>query len=146
MKPVDFLAPENVLVDVEAPNKIDLIRELSRLAAAAVGIPPDQILSALHKREQLGSTGMGQGIALPHARYEQLKKPFGLLARLKRPVQFDAIDELPVDIVFLLLLPASPQGEQLNTLAIVARKLRDDKVVRDIRRASNSAGVFHALV
>ena len=145
MKAVDFLSRDNVLFEVEAANKIELLQELSRLAASAVDLPADQIFSALHKREQLGSTGMGQGIALPHARFAELKRPFGLLARLKHPIMFDAIDEQHVDIVFLLLLPASPQGEQLNALALVARRLRDPQIVSDIRRAAGPANLYHSF-
>jgi PTS system nitrogen regulatory IIA component len=145
MKAVDFLSRDDVLVDVDVANKVELLRELARHAASAVDLPADQIFSALHKREQLGSTGMGQGIALPHARFAELKHPFGLIARLKRPIMFDAIDEQDVDIVFLLLLPASPQGEQLNALALVARRLRDPQIVSDIRRAAAPANLYHAF-
>jgi PTS system nitrogen regulatory IIA component len=146
MKSIDFLSRDHVLVDLEAANKVDLLRELARRAAPVVDIPADEIFSALHKREQLGSTGMGQGIALPHARFAQLQRPFGLLARLKRPIMFDAIDERPVDIVFLLLLPASSQGEQLNALALVARRLRDPQIVDDVRRAAAAVNLYHAFV
>ncbi len=145
MKAVDFLSRDDVLVGVDVTGKVELLRELSRHAALAVDLPADQIFSALHQREQIGSTGMGQGIALPHARFAELKQPFGLLARLKRPIMFDAIDEQDVDIVFLLLLPTSPHGEQLNALALVARRLRDPQIVSDIRRAAGAANLYHSF-
>ena len=83
---------------------------------------------------------------MPHARVQGVTKPFGMLARLRRPIDFDAIDGQPVDIVFLLLLPATPAGEQLQALASVARKLRDPETVRDLRRASDSAALFEAMM
>ena len=88
---------------------------------------------------------MGGGVAIPHARLSDLEKPFGALARLRSPIDFDAIDRQPVDIVFLLLLPTSPAGEQLNVLALVARKLRDADVVRNARRAPDAAALFAAM-
>ena len=146
MKVADFLWPSSALIDLEAPNKTELIRDLARRAASVLDVSADRIFTALQKREQLGSTGTGQGIALPHARFEELKHPFGLLARLNKPIAFDAIDEAPVDIIFLLLLPESPQGDQLNTLATVARKLRDATVVSDIRRSSTATDLYRTFL
>jgi nitrogen PTS system EIIA component len=100
----------------------------------------------LLQREQLGSTGTGGGIALPHARLVGVDKPFGMLVRLAKPIDFDAIDGKPVDIAFLLLLPAGAQGEQLNALASVARKLRDAEVLRTVRGARDGNALYEALV
>ena len=105
----------------------------------------DDIVSELLKREGLGSTGMGNGVAIPHARFQKIEKPFGIIAKLKQPIDFDAIDGQPVDIVFILLLPTASEGEQLGALACVARKLRaaDDLVL--LRRAKNAPELYAAL-
>jgi PTS system nitrogen regulatory IIA component len=98
------------------------------------------------KREALGSTGTGAGIAIPHARLEGIARPFGILVRLAKPIDFEAIDGQPVDLVFLLLLPAEPQGDQLNALACAARMLRDAQILRDLRRAADDAALYRAAV
>ncbi len=106
----DFLAPANVIVDMRATDKEQLLRELSQRAAAALGLDAGPVTAEILKREELGSTGMGEGIAIPHARIPNLEKPFGILARLKKVIDFAAIDEKPVDLVFLLLLPDAAEG------------------------------------
>jgi len=103
------------------------------------------IAHEIGRREELGSTGIGGGVSMPHARFLVVNKPFDLLARLKQPVDFEAIDGQPVDLVFLLLLPASSQLDQLNTLAAVARKLRDQKVLADLRQATTASELYKAV-
>ncbi len=142
----DFLAPLHVVIDLRASDKKRLLEELARRAAAAVGLGAESIASALSKREALGSTGTGGGVAVPHARLAGLGRPFGLLARLTKPVDFDAIDGQPVDLVFLLLLPANADDKQLNALACAARALRDAEVLRDLRRAGDAAEAYRALM
>jgi PTS system nitrogen regulatory IIA component len=141
----DFLRPENALTDVRAANKRSLLQELANRAAAALALPPDRIYSELSKREQLGSTGTGGGIAIPHARMPEIQKPFGILIRLKQAIAFDAIDNQPVRIVFLLLAPATSAGEQLAALAVVARKLRDPTTIRRLDAANDSAQLYQAI-
>ena len=99
-----FLSPEDVLIDVRASDKSRLLQKLADRAANTLKLPADRIFRELSTREELGSTGTGSGIAVPHARVEGVKKPFGILVRLKQPMDFDAIDAKPVDLVFLLLL------------------------------------------
>jgi PTS system nitrogen regulatory IIA component len=106
----------------------------------------DSILKALLAREGFGSTGIGDGTAIPHARVAKIKKPFGLLARLAHPVEFEAIDAQPVDLVFLLLLPAETQGEQLTALACVARRFRDPGALARLRRARDAEALYRALL
>jgi len=141
----DFLAPAQVVIDVRATNKTRLLRDLARRAAGVLQLSEDTIAQALLKREALGSTGTGAGIAIPHARLEAVSKPFGMLVRLAKAMDFDAIDGRPVDVVFLLLLPAEPRGEQLNALACVARQLRDAQTIRDVRHAADDAALYHAV-
>jgi PTS system nitrogen regulatory IIA component len=142
----DFLSPSSVLVDVSAPTKTRLLRDLARKAASALGMDPNTISHEILKRENLGSTGLGGGVAIPHAKIPGLKKPFGMLARLKTPIDFDAVDARPVDIVFMLLAATTTEsGEQLNALATVARSLRDPKIARNIRHANGDAAIYCAL-
>ena len=140
----DFLAPSQVMIDVRASDKARLLQELARRVAATLGLAADLVSGALSKREELGSTGTGGGVAIPHARLDGVSKPFGMLLRLAKAIDFDAIDGQPVDIVFLLLLPANPQGEQLNALACAARALRDPDVVRNLRYAGDAAALYAA--
>jgi PTS system nitrogen regulatory IIA component len=142
----DFLAPANVIVDMRAADKEQLLGELSQRAAAALGLDAGPVIAEILKREELGSTGMGEGIAIPHARIPKLDKPFGILVRLKKAIDFAAIDEKPVDLVFLLLLPGTTEGDQLNALASVARKLRSPITSSAIRAARDGAEAYEAIV
>ena len=101
----DFLTRSNVAIDVPASGKAALLNDMARRAAAELKLDPDAVANEIDKRDELGSTGIGGGVALPHARLREIKKPYGLLARLKSPIDFDAIDAEPVDIVFMMLLP-----------------------------------------
>jgi nitrogen PTS system EIIA component len=142
----DFLLPIHARTDVRAKDKSGLLRELSDQAGKALNVSPDRIFAELLKREELGSTGTGGGVAIPHARMPEVRAPFGMLARLQQAISFDAIDGQLVDIVFLLLLPAAPAGDQLQALASVARKLRDPSSLRRLRRASDAAELFGIMV
>lgn len=145
MKVSDFLSPADVITDVAFADKQKLLEDLARRAAAIVDVQPALILSELVKREQLGSTGMGGGVAIPHARFHQVAKPFGMLVRLKRPIAFDAVDDRPVDTIVLLLLPDAPNGERLGALACIARKLRDPAIMAALRRARDGAEIYRML-
>ena len=141
----DFLSPAQIMIDVKASDKVRLLEQLSSEAAAATGLGADEVVREIAKREELGSTGVGNGVALPHARLPSLKAPFALLARLRHPIDFDAIDGEPVDIVVLLLLPESGDGAKGNTLACVARALRDEETRRKLRSA-RSVDTFYQVV
>ncbi len=145
MKISDFLSPSNVSIDVAAADKQKLLLALARKAGTVLGVPPEQVLVQLQKREELGSTGVGGGVALPHARFPQVLKPAGMLLRLRKPIAFDAVDEEPVDIVFLLLLPETSEGEQLGALAAIARKLRNPDVTTALRDARDSREMYRVL-
>ncbi len=146
MKISDLLSPADVLIDVRASNKRLLLQELAAKAATSLNLRVDQIAPDLLKREELGSTGVGGGVAIPHARLPDLQRPFGLLARLKQPIEFDAIDGQPVDIVFVLLLPANVEEGQLGALALVARTLRSSETLGRLRHARDAAGLYSAMV
>jgi PTS system nitrogen regulatory IIA component len=141
----EFLAPSDVFVGIRTSDKTRLLEDLCRRAASTLKVDADKITADILKREELGSTGMGGGVAIPHARIADVKKPFGIFARLKSAIEFDAIDRHPVDLVFLLLLPTASAGEQLNALALVARRLRDADAVRNARRATDTSGLYAAM-
>jgi PTS system nitrogen regulatory IIA component len=142
----NFLSVENALVGVQATNKAGLLNDLCARAAATLGFDAKTISCEIHKRERLGSTGVGGGVAVPHARIPGLKTAFGVFARLEKPLDFDAIDGQPVDIVFLLFLPTAASGGQLNVLAAVARKLRDSEALCRLRQAQDGAAFYAAMV
>jgi PTS system nitrogen regulatory IIA component len=141
----DFLSPADIMIDVRASDKTRLLQQLSAQAANALGLDSDEVSEQITKREELGSTGVGNGVGLPHARLPGLKAPFGLLARLRHGIDFEAIDGQPVDVVFLLLLPETGDGAQLNALASVARALRDPDALRRFRRASDGEALYRAI-
>jgi nitrogen PTS system EIIA component len=145
MKISDFLTPSHVMLDLRASDKSRLLHQLSAQAAVEVGLDAADVSKQIAKREELGSTGVGNGVALPHARLKGLKSPFGLLARLRQGIDFEAIDDQPVDIVFLLLLPDAPNDAKLNALACVARALRDSEVLERVRGAPTREAIFQAV-
>jgi PTS system nitrogen regulatory IIA component len=144
MKIEDFLSQDDVAVDVRSPGKAPMLQELAERAGARLNIDPARIALELQKREELGSTGVGAGIAIPHARMSEVSKPFGLIVRLKRPIDFKAIDGQPVDLVFLLLQPATALSD-LNALASVARKLREPERVQRMRDAADAGALYQEL-
>ena len=141
----DLLSPTDVMIDVRTSQKVPLLQELAAKAAASLGQPADQVASYLLKREELGSTGIGKGIAIPPARLPVLQRPYGLLAKLKQGIEFDAIDGQAVGIVFVLLLPAAVETEALGALALVARTLRSLDTLARLRAAKNPAELYAAM-
>jgi len=140
-----FLGPDGIVSAMRAGDKGQLLGQLSQRAGRALAIDAEVILGALQNREALGSTGVGQGIALPHAKIAGLDRLFGLFARLERPIDFDAIDQRPVDLVFLLLVPDKPGNAGLTALAAVARHLRDPAVAAQLR-AGERTGLYQTLI
>jgi PTS system nitrogen regulatory IIA component len=145
MKISDLLSPADVIIDVRALKKRPLLQELAAKAAISLGFSVDQVAPYLLKREDLGSTGIGRGVAIPHARLPDLKQPYGLFAKLKQPIDFDAIDGQAVDLVFILLLPAAAETGQLGALALVARTLRPAENLVRLRGAKNISELYSAI-
>jgi PTS system nitrogen regulatory IIA component len=145
MKISDLLSPTDVMIDARTSSKRLLLQELSARAAASLDLKVEQIAPFLLKREELGSTGIGRGVAIPHARLPDVVRPYGLLARLKAPIEFDAIDGQAVDIVFVLLLPAAAENAQISALAQVARSLRPVENLARLRAARNAAELYSAI-
>lgn len=145
MRIAELLPEENVVLSLRVGDKSQLLQELAQRAGAALNVPQRQILAALQARENLGSTGLGQGFALPHARVEGLDRLFGLFIRLTRPIAYDAVDEKPVDLVFLLLIPAEAGSEPIPVMAAISRCIRDQDLARQVRKV-RSAMALRALL
>jgi PTS system nitrogen regulatory IIA component len=141
----DLVTPRGVIAQLRAPTKRQVLQELARRAATVTGLADKRIYDALAERERLGTTGIGTGIAIPHCRLPELARLYGMFARLERPVPFEAIDDQPVDLVFLLLAPAEAGAEHLKALARVSRLLRDRAMCEKLRGA-NSADALYALL
>ena len=142
----DLLAgPDAVLASVKASGKKALLAELASRATTVFKLDERKLFDRLLERERLGSTGIGGGIAIPHGRLAGIDKPHGLFARLAHPIDFDSIDERPVDIVFLLVAPEGAGADHLKALARVSRLLRDRSLVEKLR-ATESADALYALL
>lgn len=145
----DLITPDAVVVNLKASNKKQALQELARRAAdmvaghAAAG--ERDIFDVLLERERLGTTGVGAGIAIPHGKLPRLDGLYGLFAKLDRPIDFEAIDEQPVDLIFLLLAPESAGADHLKALARVSRLLRDRAVCEKLR-GSESADALYAVL
>ncbi|MBV9515925.1 MAG: PTS sugar transporter subunit IIA [Mycobacteriaceae bacterium] len=145
MKLSEILQPNRVIAGLRVRDKAHLTAELSRSAGAALSLEPRLIETALNARERLGSTGLGRGFALPHTRLSSLDRCFGLFVRLARPIAFDAIDGQPVDLVFMLLIPESGKDGHVTALAAVSRRMRDQAVAQQLRKATSSADLYNLL-
>ena len=141
----ELIGPEQVVVGLRVADKPALLAELGRRAASALSLPAPAIQAALQAREQLGSTGLGRGFALPHARLAGLPRVFAMVVRLARPIPFEAIDDKPVDLVVLLLTPESAASQHLATLAMLSRPFRDEGFVQQVRKAPDAAALHKVL-
>jgi len=141
----DLIRPDQVVAGLRVPDKPQLLTELSRRASSAVALEQPVILRALLAREQLGSTGLGKGFALPHARMDRLTRFYALFVRLHRPIDYQAIDGNPVDLVVLLLTPEASGNQHLATLAALSRPLRDPTFVQQLRRAPDATAMYALL-
>ncbi len=140
-----LLNEDCVIASLRVSDKAQLIQELAHRAAATLNLPQKKIFDALEAREKLGSTGLGRGFALPHARIEGLDRFFGLFARLARPIAYDAVDDQPVDLVFLLLMPASAGSEHMSIMAAISRRIRDDDLASRLRKGGTPATLCELL-
>ncbi|MFA9386459.1 MAG: PTS IIA-like nitrogen regulatory protein PtsN [Methyloceanibacter sp.] len=141
----DLISPEAVLRSLKPKSKKHLLEELSARAARISGLPERDIFDVLWQREQLGSTGLGQGVAIPHGKLGGLKQIVGLFAQLSEPVEFDAVDGEPVDIVFLLLAPEGAGADHLKALARISRLLRERGSVEKLRASKDAAALYAVL-
>ena len=138
--------PDAVLASAKATGKKALLAELASRASGLFNVDERKLFDRLLERERLGSTGIGGGIAIPHGRMATMAKPLGLFARMAHPVVFDAIDERPVDIVFLLVTPEGAGADHLKALARVSRLLRDRSLVEKLRATENAEALYALLI
>ena len=138
----DLLRPEAVLTGVNAATKKTLFTQLAGVAAGVTDADPRLVADKLLAREKLGSTGFGGGVAIPHAKLPGLAAVTGVFARLAQPIEFDAVDGLPVDLVFALLSPAEAGADHLKALARVSRRLRDRSFLAKLRGAGSRDALF----
>jgi PTS system nitrogen regulatory IIA component len=141
----DLLAPKAVVSALKASDKKEAIQGLAARLGALINRDPNEIFEVLLQRERLGSTGIGDGVAIPHAKLAKLEKLVGVFARLDKPIDFDALDGEPVDLVFVLLAPEAAGADHLKALARIARLLRDPKVAEKLRAAQDSDQMFAVL-
>lgn len=141
----DILDVAAVRVTSGVSSKKRLFQELGELADSIYGLPLDSVAAALMERESLGPTAVGQGIALPHARLTGLKSVAGIFVRLDRPLDFDAVDRQPVDLIFSLFAPSESGVDHLRALALVSRTMRNPDVCAKLR-ANTDPATLHAVL
>lgn len=141
----DLVAPQAVVPALKVNNKKQALQELAERAADLTGRTEREILEVLMQRERLGSTAIGNGIAIPHGKLPRLERLFGLFARLDRPIDFEALDGQPVDLIFLLLAPESAGADHLKALARVARMLREPEITRMLRDSQDREALYAVL-
>lgn len=143
---LDILSSEAVLPAVKANGKKQALQDISAHAARLTGLDAHEIFETLLQRERLGSTGIGEGIAIPHGKLATVDKLFGLVARLEKPIDFEAIDGMPVDFLFLLLAPEAAGADHLKALARIARVLRQPGVLERLRAANDADAIYAVLL
>ena len=143
---LEFLDPDSVVPSLRARAKKQVLQELSAQAARRLpGLDEREVFETLLQRERLGSTGIGDGVAIPHGKLPGFDRLFGLVARLDKPVDFEALDGQPVDIAFLLLAPEGAGADHLKALAQVARVLREPGILERIRAARDASALYALL-
>ncbi|HWK46230.1 MAG TPA: PTS IIA-like nitrogen regulatory protein PtsN [Stellaceae bacterium] len=145
MQVTDLITPHSIVARLPAATKKQALQELAKRAALIVAVPERAIYEVLAERERLGTTGVGAGIAIPHGKLPGVTKMTGLFAHLEKPVDFEAIDNQPVDLVFLLLAPQGAGAEHLKALACVSRLLRDRSICAKLRGADNPDALYAIL-
>lgn len=146
MQLTDFLDCDAIKTALPGGNKRSLLKQLAELAAQRLELPAATVLAALNEREQFGSTGFGQGVAIPHAKIDGLERIYCLFARLGEPVDYKAIDGRPVDLMFLLLSPPNAGAEHLKALAAISRVTRDGATLERLRGARSRDALAALLI
>ncbi|MDD3289105.1 MAG: PTS IIA-like nitrogen regulatory protein PtsN [Alphaproteobacteria bacterium] len=141
----DLIVADAVISRLEGTSKKQILQDMAARATSLLGIDDHSIFDALWEREKLGTTGVGGGIAIPHGRIAGLNQVRAFFARLKQPVDFEAVDKRPVDLVFLLLAPAEAGADHLHALATISRLLRDAKFCDELRAAKDKEALYRLL-
>jgi nitrogen PTS system EIIA component len=145
MQIADLLSPEGVLPSLKVKDKKHLLQQLADKSAQLTQVTNRRIVETLTERERLGTTGVGQGIAIPHGRLGEIKKIVGVFAKLESPIEYDAVDNQPVDLVFMLLAPEGAGADHLKALARVSRLLRNQAACEKLRKATTSEALYAIL-
>jgi nitrogen PTS system EIIA component len=145
MQIADLLSPEGVVLSLKSKDKKHLLQFLADRASPLVQAQGARILETLIERERLGTTGVGQGIAIPHGRLHDIKKITGIFARLETPIEYEAVDNQPVDLVFMLMAPEGAGADHLKALARVSRLLRNQTVCEKLRKATTAEALYAIL-
>lgn len=141
----DILDPNAVRFVASTSSKKRLIQDLSEQAFQIYGLNTATVMAGLMEREKLGSTGVGRGVAIPHARYEEVDRVYGLFTRIEKPVEFDSVDHQPVDLVFTIIAPQKEGAEHLKALALVSRTLRSENICSKLRANDDPKALFNIL-
>jgi len=141
----DLMGRDSVIASLQATDKKQLLQALAAHAAARLGLEEHAVFDVLWEREKLGTTGVGQGIAIPHGRLAGIGAVQGFFARLTSPIAFDSVDDCPVDLVFMLLAPQSAGADHLHALAAVSKALRDNALCERIRRVKKASEILALL-
>lgn len=141
----NLVSAKGVVPKLKASSKKQALQELANKAAEVTGLDSRVIFDKLLERERLGTTGVGQGIAIPHGKFPELDHVQGLFARLETPIEFEAMDDQPVDLVFVLLAPEPSGADHLKALARVSRLLRNQAICKKLRGADNADALFALL-
>ena len=137
-----LLSPQGVVFKLKARCKREALQAMAETASGLINKPTAEVIASVLEREQLGSTGVGDGVAIPHAKIEGLSAITGVFTLLEKPVDFDALDDQPVDLIFMLLAPANANAAHLKALAKVSRLLRDHDVCEALRGADSAEALF----
>ena len=141
----DLVSPNAIIPALKVNGKKQALQEIAAKAAILTGQSERAILEILLQREKLGSTGVGNGVAIPHGKLAKLGQVFGLFARLERPVDFEALDGQPVDLIFLLLAPEGAGADHLKALARISRLLREPSTIERLRSSRDRAALYSVL-
>ena len=145
MNLAEIISPRGVIANLRVSSKKQALQELAKRAAEITGEPERAVFEVLLERERLGTTGVGNGIAIPHGKLASLPRLYALFAKLEHPIDFDAIDEQPVDLICLLLAPQTAGADHLKALAQVSRLLRDRQVCEKLRGANSGEAIYALL-
>lgn len=142
---IDILTPNAILPALRVGSKKQALQEMSRHAAQLLGLPDRAVFDVVLERERLGTTGVGRGVAIPHGKLAKLEKVQGVFARLQKPIDFDSVDDQPIDLIFLLLAPEGAGADHLKALARVSRLLRDEGLCEKLRGCETAEAIYALL-
>ena len=146
MELANLITPERILANLKATSKKQALQEIAKHISEVTGQNDKDIFNIVIEREKLGTTGVGDGIAIPHGKLETLEEIIGFFARLERPIDFDSVDERPVDLIFLLLAPETAGAEHLKALACISRYLRNKTNCKKLRGSNNPEALYALLI